>query len=270
MAHKTSYFSSLAQAGFQWIAPEKPKQMQQQDYIESMPSNVMKSNEMSQGGLMDRPISPMNPPENMMALPPTPVMQEPLSQSSSPMASAPLAMGGMSGSMPMGINERHGLIIDPYPLSEKEMNAPYKKTSSGASVHKAMNEQAHVANALQLGRNMSTMTKPERVSIKQARMDRPFDPSRSMNAMPGAMIEPAIPQPIYMDAVGFGRDLPLALALSQVVPDDYAFSFADKNAAGMIVSWQGGRPWNEVLDNMLGEQGLRASIQGKKVVISSL
>lgn len=55
---------------------------------------------------------------------------------------------------------------------------------------------------------------------------------------------------------GFGKDLPLALALRQVVPARYAFSFGQGVNAGTKVSWVGGKPWNEVLEATLTPIGL--------------
>lgn len=73
----------------------------------------------------------------------------------------------------------------------------------------------------------------------------------------------------FAEAVGFGRDLPLALALSQVVPPEYAFSFATDVNAGESVSWQGGKPWNEVLNDMLAPKGLKAAISGNQVIVQN-
>lgn len=71
----------------------------------------------------------------------------------------------------------------------------------------------------------------------------------------------------FGEAVGFGRDLPLALALSQVIPPDHALFFETAVNAESNVSWQGGKPWNEVLQDMLAPLGLRAEIQPNLVMI---
>jgi hypothetical protein len=71
----------------------------------------------------------------------------------------------------------------------------------------------------------------------------------------------------FTEAVGFGRDLPLALALSQVVPADYSFSFAQNVDAGANVSWQGGKSWDQVLQDMLAPVGMRAIISGNQIII---
>ncbi len=71
----------------------------------------------------------------------------------------------------------------------------------------------------------------------------------------------------YPEIVGFGTDLPLALALRQVVPAQYSFSFADGVNPGYRVSWNGGRPWNEVLNDMVSPLNLSAQIHSKIVSI---
>lgn len=79
---------------------------------------------------------------------------------------------------------------------------------------------------------------------------------------------PSAPAPeSFEQAVGSGRDLPLALALAQVIPPDYALAFGTSVDAGANVSWEGGKPWNEVLDDMLRPLGLRADIHSNRVMV---
>lgn len=73
----------------------------------------------------------------------------------------------------------------------------------------------------------------------------------------------------FGEAVGFGRDLPLALALSQVIPAEYSYAFGQNVNVGTTVSWQGGKPWNQVLDEMLAAAGMRAVIQNGQVTIQN-
>lgn len=73
----------------------------------------------------------------------------------------------------------------------------------------------------------------------------------------------------FSDAVGFGRDLPLALALSQIVPPEYSYSFARNVNVGTTVSWQGGKPWNQVLADMLAQSGMAADIEDGQVIIKN-
>lgn len=66
---------------------------------------------------------------------------------------------------------------------------------------------------------------------------------------------------------GFGDDLPLVIALQQVVPAGYQFSFASGVNPGVSVSWDGGKPWKTVLSDMLSKQGLGYKIRDNAVVI---
>lgn len=84
-------------------------------------------------------------------------------------------------------------------------------------------------------------------------------------AMPPAMTAPS---GTYTEAVGFGKDLPLALAVSQIVPPDYTFSFDGQINPGDPVSWEGGRPWDVVLNDTLSGMNASARIdEAKKEVI---
>ena len=73
----------------------------------------------------------------------------------------------------------------------------------------------------------------------------------------------------FTEAVGFGSDVPLALALRQVVPANFAFSFSPDIDPGYRVSWDGGKPWNEVVDAMIAPLGYKAVITGRTVHIKS-
>lgn len=87
------------------------------------------------------------------------------------------------------------------------------------------------------------------------------------HAMPASL--PPQQQSNLPDAVGFGKDLPLALALSQVIPGDYALFFESAIDSEANVSWQGGKAWDAVLQEMLAPLGLRAVIQPNLVLIRS-
>ncbi len=69
------------------------------------------------------------------------------------------------------------------------------------------------------------------------------------------------------EVAGFGSDLPLVIALQQVVPAGYQFSFASGVNAGALVSWEGGKSWKKVLSDMLATQGLGYKTNGNTVVI---
>lgn len=67
---------------------------------------------------------------------------------------------------------------------------------------------------------------------------------------------------------GFGSDIPLALALSQIIPSNYAYSFRGTVNPGTRVSWSGGQPWNVVLGGVLKDLGLKAIVTNNTVIIA--
>lgn len=73
----------------------------------------------------------------------------------------------------------------------------------------------------------------------------------------------------FPNVVGFGSDMPLALAVQQIAPTDYIFSFNPGVNPGTRVSWDGGnKPWDQVLADTIAPLGLKARIDGKIVHIS--
>ncbi|MCD8497277.1 MAG: hypothetical protein LRZ85_03860 [Alphaproteobacteria bacterium] len=80
---------------------------------------------------------------------------------------------------------------------------------------------------------------------------------------------PAMDVPVNNASVleGFGSDIPLVMALQQIVPPEYTYSFASGVNPGESVSWEGGKSWAQVLSEMLSQEGLRASITGKSIQI---
>lgn len=66
---------------------------------------------------------------------------------------------------------------------------------------------------------------------------------------------------------GFGADMPLALALRQIVPPSYAFSFGEGINPGTKISWNGGKPWNEVLKDALAPLGVSFDVQNSKLLL---
>ncbi len=73
----------------------------------------------------------------------------------------------------------------------------------------------------------------------------------------------------YQIIEGFGSDINLVIALRQIVPAKYAFSFSDDVDMSKKVSWTGGKPWNLVLNDMMSENNMTATIKGDTVLISN-
>lgn len=171
------------------------------------------------------------------------------------------------------------LVIDPYPL-QNNVVAPVSQVSM-IEAYKAMSEESGNLHPVRLGNGMTTGAKktlsfvPKIANTTSTAYRTALTPTGTgITPMRGNALAPlpsvAIPSKKYAEAVGFGRDLPLALALSQVIPAEFIHSFAKNVDAGVTVSWEGGRPWNQILDDMLSPKNLTAVIQGNQVIIQSM
>ncbi|WP_435640657.1 TcpQ domain-containing protein [Micavibrio aeruginosavorus] len=64
----------------------------------------------------------------------------------------------------------------------------------------------------------------------------------------------------HANAEGFGRDLPLVLAMRQIVPVGYGYTFDPSVDQGQRVDWDGGAPWPTVLENAVAAYGLSVRV----------
>jgi hypothetical protein len=69
---------------------------------------------------------------------------------------------------------------------------------------------------------------------------------------------------------GFADQIPLSIAMQQVLPQGYVYALGDGVNPGQLVSWRGGRQWQSVVGDMLGASGLGYSVNGQVVTISNL
>lgn len=69
---------------------------------------------------------------------------------------------------------------------------------------------------------------------------------------------------------GFANNVPLSVALRQVLPVDFAYSVAQDVSLGTLVSWRGGANWRQVLKDMLTPAGLAAKEEGLMIEIAPL
>lgn len=69
---------------------------------------------------------------------------------------------------------------------------------------------------------------------------------------------------------GFGNDIPLAMAVQQIVPQGYSYFFGQGVNPAAPVSWNGGQPWNIVVANMVAAKGMRFDVQGNTISISKV
>lgn len=94
-------------------------------------------------------------------------------------------------------------------------------------------------------------------------------PAAPSPALAPFVAQTPLPEPVDSGDVltGFGSDLPLVIALQQVVPPGYQYSFSEGVNLGQPVSWQGGKAWQNVLSDMLAKEGLGYRVQGNVVVV---
>ncbi|MCB8877432.1 hypothetical protein ASILVAE211_19720 [Acidisoma silvae] len=57
-------------------------------------------------------------------------------------------------------------------------------------------------------------------------------------------------------AKGFGNNVPLGFACRQIVPSTVRVTYGPGASASSMVSWQGGKGWNEVLREAVKPLGL--------------
>lgn len=78
----------------------------------------------------------------------------------------------------------------------------------------------------------------------------------------------AVTAPVADDVVeGFGKDIPLAIALRDIAPTKYAYSFSPSDVAGAKISWRGGKPWQDVLKDALTPLDLDMAVTESTIVI---
>lgn len=69
--------------------------------------------------------------------------------------------------------------------------------------------------------------------------------------------------------VSFGRDIPLAIAMTEIVPEGYRYRFSEGVDAGRMVSWDGDSNWEQALRNAASSVGYDVRMVGKTVVLSA-
>lgn len=63
-----------------------------------------------------------------------------------------------------------------------------------------------------------------------------------------------------VDVSGFGNDVPLSLAARQIVPREHSIYFATNIDKEMLVDWQGGKEWKQILQELASDNGLKVTV----------
>lgn len=169
------------------------------------------------------------------------VSNKPIPLNMKPLEKAPSLPSPMSSASPVSVESGKGALAPdemlPLPPGMGKSGAEKKESSLSVATVKPVEAQK--------------MAPPPNV---------PAHPS-----LTGPVVSPA---QSFATVEGFGRDVPLALAMRQIVPPDYAFSFGDGVDPGRRVSWSGGMPWNEALQKAVESSGLGVEVDGKTVVVA--
>ena len=76
-------------------------------------------------------------------------------------------------------------------------------------------------------------------------------------------------RPHFRMVNGFGHEVPLSFAVRQVVPAHVKIIYDDGVDRAALVSWQGGRPWNDVIRTTAKTIGLHVTLSAGIVRISN-
>lgn len=90
-------------------------------------------------------------------------------------------------------------------------------------------------------------------------------PPMAVQTVPSSNIMMPAEKVSYEHAQGFGTDIPLVLAMRQIVPPEFSYSFDPDINPGQRISWNGGKPWNEVLEDALRPLEMRVLISERTV-----
>ncbi|UZO94728.1 hypothetical protein [Roseomonas mucosa] len=81
--------------------------------------------------------------------------------------------------------------------------------------------------------------------------------------------EQAPVRPRYSMAHGFGNDVPLSFAAKQIVPTSFRVVYRKGVDQESLVSWKGGKPWNQALGVALAQHGLHMVLKGRTLTIGN-
>lgn len=227
-----------------------------------------------------------NPPmeydtRTVVAVPRAPVISEPLAPIQDMISGPSVISAPMPQMENKPVRQAGGLYIDPYPLRGERAG----NIVDASTMDQALAEKSGSLNPVQLGGGMTTGVNNKRRAVSSTPR---VNGGKSIAAIDTQSLTPFIgdePAPLpgyglgrverddsmrqYAQAVGFGKGLPLALAISQLVPSDFTHRFDGDIDASAMVDWEGGKPWNVVLNDMLRPQNMTAEIQGNVVVIKN-
>lgn len=181
---------------------------------------------------------------------------------------------GNSDVMPLLAPE--DLTISPYPVAQPSRPAPQQQQASLPPTKIVL-----PADAPEKTKSLSGKTQTQAAPAKKQKPPVPPATAKAKETPVAKAtekkIEPLVKvtekpaaEPVAKaeNFTGFGTDIPLAFAVEQILPEGYSFDFGDGVNPEQRVSWQGGKPWKDVVDEILKPLNLSSKIEGKTVYIT--
>lgn len=268
-------FTQNSHAGFEWI-PASPPPAPKIEKVHPSPSTS------TEAAPMDEAFLPIPGGEAT----PAPLAEDDMSAAPEPMA-APAKHNAMANNTdaPMPITSRpHMKTLHMGSDTNEAMQA------EAAMQHKPMATPETMATPMPMDLNQPEpmpLEQPPQKAIMPADTPEEVKAAVANNSGGGLKVDPypvanpsapigtpTVREPFAQtpvetkDVVGFGTDIPLALALQQVAPAGYAFSFGESINPGAKVSWSGGDNWVNVMQGMIEPLGLQASIRGRVIFVN--
>ena len=253
--------STASQAGFEWIPAEPSAQAEPKSFPTVPPATIENP----------EPVQEQMPAETLLQAPQEEELLSPLPPLESP---APVQVERKPLSMPPAMSAEQPVeLAAPQPVA-----APPQEPVLKVKKMQAMPERSAPESIASPSLTQQDMVNPQDVPVDAAAAavsdpmpeEIPAEPAPAqtikIEANPvAAPVLAAAPEPL--EVVGFGNDIPLALALQEIAPPGYAFSFGDGINPGERVSWTGGKDWTVVMEEMIAPLGLRSKITGKAILV---
>jgi len=174
--------------------------------------------------------------------------------------------GRFFGGIKKGFGKTKNFVVAPFvstdtPVIVKNNPAPVQPVYKGR-INPYPLKSSDVQGVNVTGLNAMPAVAPIGVQIE------PLNSGASISAQ-GTNIAP-VSDIVYETVNGFGSDIPLVIALSQIIPPSYPWAFEKGINLKHNVSWKGGQAWPTLLKQMLEPLDLSVNIVGKTVQITRL
>ena len=257
---------SKAFAGFQWAPPSSqpvPPREEQEEQKEQ-PVMLHQSDDLSQLPVVENAAAARVPVIQRQNLQPSPVSpREQENQTTAPPQSEVVPVAQIQTPEPGAPVS----LLKPQPYDESVIR---QQLQTPATPQEQAPQQAPVPSVVSEAQDPSPIkTITRRAQTRKAPEER-VSPATIPLAKPAITILAKLPEDrnTYSPVSGFGSDLPLAIALSQIVPPQYGYVPVGNINLGQRVSWSGNnRPWSIVLEEILAPHGLEPEIRGNKVLL---